>query len=190
MSEFVCSERQDFLFIVQTMLIASLIKTPRELPEIAALMSRAVEASQLLPKKCSNLICALEFAEAFFPDYANAPREPNYRLPSWLNWHDLTDWNPDERAIEECIDGEWRPVNPRWKGLEGDNANALDIMAALRDKSRQTVVELAKALQLTDTTIRKKLARLEDLTLVSQDRARPSRWSLTDLSANAKNHHR
>ena len=165
-----------FKYIVQSMVITSFSRGKGDLTSLAAFLAKSAAVSRNLPTDKGALSCAIEFAAAHLPDFASDRAASDYEIPEWLKPHGPSDWIRE--AEEERIDGKWAPVNPRWVGLPSDRAAELDLMASLRDKPGQTVKQLERELNVTDTTVRARLARLEGLGFIAKSETRPERWSL------------
>ncbi|SES44313.1 hypothetical protein [Rhizobium sp. NFR03] len=170
---------QEFLFIIQGMILTSFARSGGKLPSMASYLSIAHSASERLPNDRDALLCALDFAQAALPEFATGRQLAGYRLPDWTGLSD--DWI--NSPTEERIDGKWQPENPRWAGLPSDRSDHLELMALLRDGGRKTVFELNKATGHSHAKIRARLRAMERLGTVTCLDVEKQCWTLADLKS-------
>jgi hypothetical protein len=178
MSDAVDNRAAEFRYIIQGLSISIYSGNTANSTYLAALLARCWDLAKCLPHDMDALSCALEFAEAYLPQYASDRAVPGYETPDWLLPPGPSDWRQEPE--EELVDGQWAVVNPAWEGLPGDRSADLNLMASLRAKSKQTVKDLAAQANVTDTTIRRRLIRLEGLGFVTKSDTRPEHYSLVD----------
>ena len=141
---------------------------------LASTLTLAIGAADRLNPDAAVLSAALEFAAAHLPEFAAGRADPSYVRPDWLSVSSV-----GCEDTEEFVDGQWQPVNPRWKGLPGDKSADLELLASLRERQAQTVAALADLLNLNAATVRVRLKKLEQEGLVSKQGVNPTRWRIS-----------
>lgn len=172
-----------FIVSAHSLALAEFIAHPTEvtLEEIFAVTSLAYAYADRIPEGHSPTFSAIELIhECLRRHRKNQIAGCERPRPSWLD--DRDDWD-FSGPIEELVDGEFRPENPYWRGLPGDKSVELNILAALRDRPEQRCHELANAVGLSETHVRKKLSGLADQGSV-EAKKRPTRWSLSERLTN------